>query len=161
MPKGHVKKGLHLEQLFEVRGGHSLGDQPQLWWRTFERFLVEELKFDQHQMDPCVRLCFVSRGTNILDEHLPMKSLSFLQRRGTRQPFRVPLGSSCCVLRVRVNDQSGATWEDAMRRLRAGLFFRKCGTLVVASSLESVLEQRRSLHCAVPARACKIHCYRL
>ena len=124
MPKGHVKKGLlHLEQLFEVRGGHSLGDQPQLWCRTFERFLVGELKFDQHQMDPCVRLCFVSRGTNILDEHLPMKSLSFLQRRGTRQPFRVPLGSSCCVLRVRVNDQSGATWEDAMKRLRAGLFF--------------------------------------
>ena len=80
MPKGHVKKGLHLEQVFEVRGGHSLGDQPQLWWRTFERFLVEELKFDQHQMDPCVPLCFVSRGTNILDEHLPMKSLSFLQR---------------------------------------------------------------------------------
>ena len=40
MPKGHVKKGLlHLEQLFEVRGGHSLGDQPQLWCRTFERFL--------------------------------------------------------------------------------------------------------------------------
>ena len=27
------------------------------------------------------------------------------------------------MLRVRVNDQSGATWEDAMKRLRAGLFF--------------------------------------
>ena len=65
MPKGHVKKGLlHLDQIFEVRGGHSLGDQPQLWCRTFELFLVEELKFDQHQMDPCARLCFVSRGTN-------------------------------------------------------------------------------------------------
>ena len=34
---------------------------------------------------------------------------------------------------------------DAMKRLRAGLLFRKCGMLVVVSSLESVLEQRDDL----------------
>ena len=50
MPNGHVREGMHLEQFCEVRGSYGLGDQPQLWWRTFERCL-EEFKFDQHQMD--------------------------------------------------------------------------------------------------------------
>ena len=48
------KKPQHPDQLFEVRGGYGLGDQPQQWWRTFEKFLAEQLGFDQHSMDPCV-----------------------------------------------------------------------------------------------------------
>ena len=83
------------------------------------------------------------------DEHLPMKSLSFFQRRGLLSTFRVPSGSLWGVLGVRVNDQinggRGAIWDDVMKILRARLFFRKCGTLVVESSLESVLEQRDDL----------------
>ena len=44
------------EQLFEVINGHGLGDQPQPRWRTVERLVVDELKFDQHPMDPCAFL---------------------------------------------------------------------------------------------------------
>ena len=53
MPKSHVKVGLYPDQLFEVRG-YGLGDQPQQWWRTFEKYLTEQLGFDQHPKDPCV-----------------------------------------------------------------------------------------------------------
>ena len=35
MPKPYVTRGIRLDQLFEVRGGYNLGDQPQQWWRTF------------------------------------------------------------------------------------------------------------------------------
>ena len=54
MPKSYVKEGMHPDQLFEVKGGYGLGDQPQQWWQTFGRFLVEQLGFCQHPMDPCV-----------------------------------------------------------------------------------------------------------
>ena len=50
MPKSYVKEGLHPDQLFEVRGGHGLGNQPQ----QLEHFLIEKVGFDQHPMDPCV-----------------------------------------------------------------------------------------------------------
>ena len=36
----------------EVHGGHGLDDQLEQWWNSV--FLVEELKFDQHPMHPCV-----------------------------------------------------------------------------------------------------------
>ena len=54
MPKSYVKEGLHPDRFFEVRGGYGLGDEPQLWWKTFEKFLIEQQAFDQHPMDPCV-----------------------------------------------------------------------------------------------------------
>ena len=31
--------------------------QPQQWWKTCERILVQELKFDQHLMNLCVFMC--------------------------------------------------------------------------------------------------------
>ena len=33
------------DQLFEVGQGHGLGDQPQQWWRTFEKFVIKQLGF--------------------------------------------------------------------------------------------------------------------
>ena len=45
-PKGHrpTSKGrMHPDQLFEVRGGCGLGDQPQRWWRAFENFFAKKL----------------------------------------------------------------------------------------------------------------------
>ena len=38
LPKSYVKEGMHPDQLFEVKGGYGVGDQPQQWWRTFEKF---------------------------------------------------------------------------------------------------------------------------
>lgn len=31
-----------------------MGDQPQQWWSTFKQFLISDLGFEQHPMDPCV-----------------------------------------------------------------------------------------------------------
>ena len=55
MRKSYVKEVMHPDQLFEVKGGSSQEkNHPQQWWRTFEKFLIEQLDFDQHPMDPCV-----------------------------------------------------------------------------------------------------------
>ena len=96
MPKFYVKEGMHPDQLFEVKGGYSLGDQPQQWWRTFERFLIEQLGFCQHPMDPCMFILreHSSHWNEMNDE------VSVIPSGDVGPP-----GSLCGILGVHVDDQ--------------------------------------------------------
>ena len=120
MPKSYVKEGMHPEPLFEVRGGYGLGGQPQQWRRTFEKFLVEKLGFDQHPMDPCV---FILRGPSSRWNKVHDDGVTTLSGDGGNP------GSLCGILGVHVDDQvnggRGTRWENAMKHLRARFPFRK------------------------------------
>ena len=96
MPKSYVKEGTHPDQLFEVKGGYGLGDQPQQWWRTLERFLFEQLGFCQHPMDPCVFILreLSSHWNEMNDE------VSVIPSGDVGPP-----GSLCGIVGVHVDDQ--------------------------------------------------------
>ena len=120
MPKSHVKEGMHSYQLFDVRGGYGLGDQPQQWWRTFEKLRSEHLGFDQHPMDPCV---FILREPssrwNKMHDDVVVTCCGDVG----------PPGSLCGILGVHVDHQvnggRGTRGETAMKRLRASFPFEE------------------------------------
>ena len=91
---------MHPDQVFVVKGRNGPGDQPQQWWRTFEKFLIELLRAAG---TICTTMLVIATGG------LP--------------------GSLCGILGVHVDDQvnggRGTRWENAMKRLRARFSFRK------------------------------------
>ncbi|CAK0795301.1 unnamed protein product [Prorocentrum cordatum] len=130
MPKDYTLKGYHPEQLFEVVNGYGLGDQPQQWWRTFERYMLEELKFDQHPMDPCVFLLRepVTQENAGLVAKDRVSVIPYATGSESAQ-LRGEPGALCGILGVHVDDQinggRGQLWATAMKKLRARFPFRK------------------------------------
>lgn len=106
MPKEYVMEGMHAEQLFEVRNGYGLGDQPQQWWRTFDHFPISELDFEQHPMDPCVFMLRkpVMQG---MEEKLDDSRIAIvpLERGHAARSVCGRPGDLCGVLGVHVDDQ--------------------------------------------------------
>ncbi|CAK0862474.1 unnamed protein product [Prorocentrum cordatum] len=126
----YTLKGYHPEQLFEVVNGYGLGDQPQQWWRTFERYMLEELKFDQHPMDPCVFLLRepVTQENAGLVAKDRVSVIPYATGSESAQ-LRGEPGALCGILGVHVDDQinggRGQLWATAMKKLRARFPFRK------------------------------------
>ncbi|CAK0792131.1 unnamed protein product, partial [Prorocentrum cordatum] len=126
----YTLKGYHPEQLFEVVNGYGLGDQPQQWWRTFERYMLEELKFDQHPMDPCVFLLRepVTQENDGLVAKDRVSVIPYATGSESAQ-LRGEPGALCGILGVHVDDQinggRGQLWATAMEKLRARFPFRK------------------------------------
>ena len=130
MPKDYVMEGHHPDQLFEVVNGYGLGDQPQQWWRTFERFMIEELKFEQHPMDPCI---FMLRETVSpeLKQYVSKDRVSVIPFSEGAQAdlVRGEPGALCGILGVHVDDQinggRGLLWCEAMEKIRDRFPFSK------------------------------------
>eukprot|EP00974_Lingulodinium_polyedra_P057433 5528057-Lingulodinium_polyedra.AAC.2 len=125
LPRDHLPPGVHQDQLCEVVNGYGLGDQPQVWWLTFSRFLVEEAGFTQHPLDPCVFLLFepaATRGT------VPVDRVLVIDPEATAADKANP-GELCGVIGQHVDDGlfggRGKRWHEAIAALKARFPYRK------------------------------------
>ncbi|CAK0790522.1 unnamed protein product [Prorocentrum cordatum] len=126
LPSEFLPDGMHGDQLCEVINGYGRSDQPQLWWLTFSKFLIEKLGFVQHPMDPCVLLLFEDVGESVefdLDEY------RVIDGQGA-EPLRVARpGDLCGVIGQHVDDGvfggRGSKWAEALSQLRCRFPYRK------------------------------------
>lgn len=152
-------EGMHPEELYMVRNGYGLGDQQQQWWRTFERFMVNELGFEQHSMDPCVFIFRepvpASQEEWISDDHIAIIGCA---PEATARSVRGRPGELCGILGVHVDDQinggRGLRWTQAMEKLQTRSPFRKWVTGSGECHKVHPDTTCRFLECAVPQVIC-------
>ena len=124
MPEGYDWKGVSPDQVFEVHNGYGLSDQPQQFWETLRGYLLKELNFVEHQLDPCVFLLrepgdAQGKGFQVIPE----------SQNGKDDDVRGKPGDLCGVLGVHVDDKvnggRGSLWAASMAKLRKRFPFRK------------------------------------
>ncbi|CAK0820028.1 unnamed protein product, partial [Prorocentrum cordatum] len=126
LPSEFLPDGMHGDQLCEVINGYGRSDQPQLWWLTFSKFLVEELGFVKHPMDPCVLLLFEDVGESA---EFDLDDYRVIDGQGA-EPLRVARpGDLCGVIGQHVDDGAfggrGSMWAEAASQLRRRFPYRK------------------------------------
>ena len=124
MPAGMCEDGVDSAQLYEVRNGYGLGDQPQQWWATFRDFCLES-GLKQHPLDPCVFMMHEP----LVDSSLPSGENRFQIPRAAAEGDVGAPGSLCGLLGVHVDDVlsggRGRRWDEFVDKLRSRFRFGK------------------------------------